>query len=281
MASAADIAAMLGGIKNGSRWLARCPVASHGQGRGDKSRSLSLADGRSGKLLVKCFAGCDPVDILKALPGGRYQPPSAEDLAAAQERAEKKAAQNKAAAIEIWRRSKNAERTIVERYLRSRGIKIPIPRSLRFAMCRIDGVMRPAMIAAAQGADGHVIGIQRTFLTDDAEKIMRKQLGLMYGGAIRLAATGPDVTLCEGTETGLAYMQMHGTAAWACAGTENLVSTILPTWITGGIIAADHDPPGIRAARKAQRAQRRQGRAFVVRYPRRRGDDFADEVMAR
>src|SRR5258705_10605694 len=56
---AAEIAAALGGAtRNGYGWLARCCCHE------DKQPSLSLKDGDDGRLLVKCFAGCDARDIL-------------------------------------------------------------------------------------------------------------------------------------------------------------------------------------------------------------------------
>lgn len=66
MSSAANIARALGGHRNGEGFLVRCPVPSHGQGRGDRRPSLSIRDGDD-RLLVRCFAGCDPRDVLAEL----------------------------------------------------------------------------------------------------------------------------------------------------------------------------------------------------------------------
>lgn len=66
MSSSSDIAKALHGVRNNSGYLCRCPVAGHGKGRGDRSPSLSLSDGKSG-LLVHCFAGCDARDVLAEL----------------------------------------------------------------------------------------------------------------------------------------------------------------------------------------------------------------------
>ena len=66
-ADAETIARELGGARrtNGA-WLCRCPVPSHGKGRGDKSPSLRVADGDVAPLLT-CFAGCDRHDIAAEL----------------------------------------------------------------------------------------------------------------------------------------------------------------------------------------------------------------------
>lgn len=60
--SAAEIARQLHGRKSGRGWVALCPAHD------DRNPSLSLAE-RDGKLLLKCFAGCEQravVDALKA-----------------------------------------------------------------------------------------------------------------------------------------------------------------------------------------------------------------------
>jgi hypothetical protein len=42
------------------RWIARCPVHP------DKSPSLSIAAGRDGRVLVRCWVGCDLTAVLKS-----------------------------------------------------------------------------------------------------------------------------------------------------------------------------------------------------------------------
>ena len=51
----------LGGQPDGKGWRARCPVHD------DHDPSLSLRSGDNVPLLVKCWAGCDPRDILAEL----------------------------------------------------------------------------------------------------------------------------------------------------------------------------------------------------------------------
>ena len=65
--SALTISRALHGTRNGKGYICRCPVPSHGRGKGDKNPSLSISDGTDGKLLVKCFAGCNPCDVLAEL----------------------------------------------------------------------------------------------------------------------------------------------------------------------------------------------------------------------
>ena len=44
----------------GKGWRARCPV--HG---GKSDGSLSIAEGGDGRILIHCFGGCEPLEILK------------------------------------------------------------------------------------------------------------------------------------------------------------------------------------------------------------------------
>jgi putative DNA primase/helicase len=67
MRAATIAGALPGSIRRGKSYLIRCPVPSHGKGRGDRAPSLSVADGDNGKLLVRCFAGCESRDVLAAL----------------------------------------------------------------------------------------------------------------------------------------------------------------------------------------------------------------------
>lgn len=47
--------------KSGRGFTARCPAHE------DRSASLSVCEGREGRALVKCFGGCEVLDILRAV----------------------------------------------------------------------------------------------------------------------------------------------------------------------------------------------------------------------
>ncbi len=59
--TARTITDALDGRWSGSDGMVRCPCHE------DRTPSLSISDGQDGILLVNCFAGCDPVEILRAL----------------------------------------------------------------------------------------------------------------------------------------------------------------------------------------------------------------------
>jgi hypothetical protein len=67
MNEAAAIGRALYGRPAGDGWLVR-PVSGYTQGLGDRHPSLLICDGDiPGRVLVRCFVGCDPLDILAAL----------------------------------------------------------------------------------------------------------------------------------------------------------------------------------------------------------------------
>src|SRR5215212_956146 len=159
--SADQIGRALKGRRNGAGWLVSCPCPNHGKGRGDRSPSLSVADGDDGRLLLRCFAGCEFLDVLDELQrrglvdDDRYEPREQPIREIAHE--------PNADALTIWRASLPLPSTIAAEYLERRGIALQ-PASLR---CRLD---RPALIAGVQAPDGRVIAIQQTRLTSNAKK---------------------------------------------------------------------------------------------------------------
>jgi hypothetical protein len=87
------------------RWQARCPAHD------DRSPSLSIKEGDSGKVLLRCWSGCDLAAVLKAagLTMGNLfagPPPSRAQLEAAAQERERRAV---AAAKERASRQKTVE----------------------------------------------------------------------------------------------------------------------------------------------------------------------------
>ena len=67
--TAAEIAGALEGKRSGRQFLARCPAHD------DSNPSLSIAE-RNGKVLVKCFAGCEQADVIGQLKARGLWPES-------------------------------------------------------------------------------------------------------------------------------------------------------------------------------------------------------------
>ena len=61
IATAEELARALGGRRSGAQWMARCPAHE------DANPSLSISDGKDGKVLVHCHAGCSQDAVLAAL----------------------------------------------------------------------------------------------------------------------------------------------------------------------------------------------------------------------
>ncbi len=191
-------------------------------------------------------------------------------------------AQRIEAARAIWRKAVPAAGTLVDVYLRSRGITAPIPPTIRCANLKHGptGMRLPAMVCAVQGPDRDVTGVHRTFLRLDGKakapftkpKLM---LGRCVGGAVRLAAAGPILAIGEGIETSLTVMQESGIPTWAALSTTGMVGVVLPPCVREVILCPDGDEPGSDAARAAASRFLSEGRKVRVARPP-DGTDFND-----
>ena len=280
----------LGGRRAGPAWIARCPAHD------DRVPSLAIRETDDGTILVRCHAGCSQHAVIDALTARRLWPgvsgrPVAQVPAPSRIPSEREPARNQArlkAAMAIWHQSEPAAGTLVETYLRARGITLPPPRVLAFQprLRHLTGGVWPGMVAlVTRGRDDDAVGIHRTFLTRDGgakatvspQKMM---LGPCGGGAVRLAAATDDVLVGEGLETCLAVMQATGRPAWAALSAAGLRSLDLPEHICTVVVLADADPPGEAAALAVGRRWRRQGRDVRIARPP-TGLDFNDVLLGR
>ena len=288
--NAAAIARALGGRKTGSAWMARCPAHE------DREPSLSIDDSKSDKVLVRCHAGCDQRDVIAALRWrGIWQTQSQYDsqslrksdrLPPVEPRPD--ASKRTQAALAIWQASQPVDGSPVETYLRSRGLIVSPPNSIRFhaGLKHPSGGIWPAMVAlVTRGIDGAWIAIHRTFLARegngkapvDPAKMM---LGPCRGGVVRLVDPGDVLMVGEGIETCLAAMQATGLAAWAALSTSGLRTLDLPCDLRDVIVLADGDDPGEAAAQHCAWRWKREGRRLRIARPP-RGLDFNDLLMRR
>lgn len=170
----------LNGRWRGSYGEACCPAHE------DRTPSLSIRDGDDGKLLTHCHARCPPEAVWAALQD-RGLVERAEDRPV-KRRPRRRVrvvpvvpngdrsgwSPNQDHALEIWRAAQPAPGTPVEAYLRSRGIIIPVPPTIRYhpAVKHADtGLHLPCLIAAACDVDRHVTGIQRIYLTHHGRRV--------------------------------------------------------------------------------------------------------------
>jgi putative DNA primase/helicase len=134
----------LGGQPDGKGWRARCPVQD------DQNPSLSLRSGDTVSLLVKCWAGCDPKDILAELRRrGLLDDP-------AEPRQEQPRTQRLEPPLDARAKVERVlvlcqpiRGTVAERYLRDfRGVDLPSSGdALRFLPAKPPAFPHPAMVA--------------------------------------------------------------------------------------------------------------------------------------
>jgi putative DNA primase/helicase len=283
--NAETIAKALRGHKAGSGWMARCPAHN------DRTPSLSLGDSNDGKVLLRCYAGCDQHTVISTLRsmglwphnGARlFRQVASLNITRGTE-LDRDDVKRTEAALKLWQLAKPASGTLVEPYLQSRGLHLPPPPTLRFisALKHPSGGSWPAMIAlVTRGSDGSSVAIHRTYLArDGAGKApidpQKMMLGPCRGGAVRLAEPADLLMIGEGIETSLAVMQQTGQPAWAALSTSGLRTLDLPQGVRDVIVLADGDDPGEAAANDCAIRWKREGRRVRIARPQ-RGMDFND-----
>ncbi len=289
--TAGSLAQALGGRRIGSGWMTRCPAHQ------DRTPSLSISSGLKG-VVVYCHSGCNQARVITALrslglwkdsnrhyPGRvfRRKPPLATDSLS-----DRNHAIRSERALQIWKATVPAPETLVEKYLRSRGLGLPPSSTLRFhaGLKHPSGGIWPAMVAlVTRGSDNAPLSIHRTFLARDglgkAQTGPQKMMfGPCRGGAVRLGTPADLLMVGEGIETCLAVMQAMGQPTWAALSTSGLRTLDLPDQVRHVIVLADGDGPGEAAARDCARRWQREGRcARLARPPR--GWDFNDLLLGR
>lgn len=142
-------------------------------------------------------------------------------------------------ARQIWREAVPAAGTLVERYLESRGLKLPARAPIRFhPQCPRRDERLPAMVSLMTDPEsGEPCGVHRTFLRADGGGKAEGKAKMMAGngGVVRLVPD-EDVTrglgLAEGIETSLGIMQL---AAWSPVWAGTSTSGIRTFPVLGGI----------------------------------------------
>ncbi len=287
--NAGTIAKALGGHKVGSGWTARCPAHD------DSTPSLSLRDGHDGKVLVRCHAGCGQDTVISILrsnglwPSNGIQPLRRISRPDLTDRAELDHHDGKRSesALNLWQSGRPSAGTLVGTYLRSRGLHLPPPPTLRFHpfLKHPSGDTWPAMIALVTHAPRNLpVAVHRTYLARDGvgkapvdpQKMM---LGPCRGGAVRLGELRDVLMVGEGIETCLAVMQQTGQPAWAALSTSGLRALDLPQGVRDVIVLADSDDPGEAAALDCARRWKREGRRVRIARPP-KGMDFNDLIRS-
>lgn len=275
----AAIVARLGGQWHDDRGMCLCPAHA------DRSPSLSVRVGDR-SLLFKCFAGCDTLDVLRALRDDRLPVPSRDVGLAISRRSNDEAM--RLCALDLWHSAHAIAGTPGDQYLAGRGLPADM-RSLRFHPRTPLGRGRsarflPAIIAAIADG-GHIVAIQRLFLEPDGSGLRRdipnpkRVLGRPLAGAVRLAAAGPTLGLAEGVETATAAARLLGIPVWATLGSERLHQISIPPIVERLVLLPDRDRAGRIASARARKAYADAPFALTLDWPWDGLNDWADVLM--
>ena len=186
----------------------------------------------------------------------------------------------------LWEVAVEAQGTVVETYMKSRGITASVPPVLRFHPSlkhTNSGKAFPAMVAAVMRWPGtDVTAIHRTYLLPDGSgkadvNPAKMSLGPMAGGAVRLGSPAAKMAISEGIEDGMTLLQETGMSVWAATSASAMRSIVLPELPMAAevVICADPDPDGQRAAAAAAERWAYEGRVVRVAIPP-VGKDFND-----
>lgn len=253
-----DIVAALRGKWHGAYALCHCPAHD------DRKPSLSIRQGHKG-ILVHCFAGCEPHDLLREiarLPAGARATVPTSGAYFRQSRGNPR---------RLWENGKPIVGTLGARYLAGRHLPIDLP-DIRFhPRCPLGPKPRtrylPALLVALRERI-ELKAIQRIFLNEGTARCTAKMLlGKPGRAAWRAGTSARSLALAEGFEDAAAFTKLTGIPCWAALGGERLPLLQLPDDLDHLILAPDHDRAGRIAAQKAKAAYHRPGLTIETRYP--------------
>ncbi|WP_174297940.1 DUF7146 domain-containing protein [Sphingomonas bacterium] len=251
-----DLVGALGGAWHGNAAMCRCPAHS------DRTASLSLRQGDRG-ILVTCFAGCDPEDVLRELGriplSHRHAPPPVEP------------ATRTANIDRLWAEARPVPGTLGERYLATRHL-LPMPTDVRFhPRCPLGPKpttrFLPALLVGAREGR-HLMAFQRIFLDPKTAGYREKAtLGTLGHAAWQGGGCASTIGLAEGFETARAWSRIRGHPCWATFGSRRLDLVDVPASVTRLVLAGDNDLAGRRAVARALEAHAAPGRMIEVDVP--------------
>lgn len=256
-------------------------------GKGAAGKWTDAATGEHGDLLDVIRESCGLVDFKDVADEARafLSPPRPEpEPGRARSRKPSVPVGSPEAARRLFTMSQPMERSLVESYLRNRGITaLHGPGSLRFhprCYYRPDDHSPtetwPAMIAAVTDLSGHLTGAHRTWLDPGGFRettlgkapidTPRRAMGDLLGHAVRFGVAGEVMAAGEGIETMLSLRCVLPTMPMAAALSAAHLSAILfPDTLRRLYVARDDDPAGDGAmATLIERAQEAGIEAIVI-----------------
>lgn len=277
-----------------------CPVHS------EKTPSFEVNDAKGTFYCHGCGFGGDAITFLTRVEGMAFRQ-AIETLAgdafptiSEAERVQRKANDEAMtrARIELaqsfWARAVPAAGTPAETYARARGIKAPLPPTVRFATIPryVDlksgevGRDYPAAVCALQNTVGQVTGVQAIYLAADGQSKYisprggkaKLTWGSFMGCALRLGPVADHLIICEGPEDGWTLSEaIPGRSVWVSCGTANLSRIEMPAAVRRITIAGDNNAAGRKAADEAEAAYLGRGLSVSSIFPDPQFKDFNDE----
>lgn len=235
----------------------------------------------------------------EALTGDAFPVVSEEERTRRKEADARETAERIALARSIWDRGVPPVGTPAEVYVRSRGISMALPPTVRFVMTPRwrdsetgeVGRDHPAMVCALVDAPGQVVGVQCIFLQDggrrkyervrdDGSKAKAKlTFGVIVGSAFRIGPPSDHIVICEGPEDGLTLrQQLPDTSVWVACGTALMSRVSLPSSIHRITLAGDNGKAGREAVDQATAAYLDAGIAVNAIFPDDRFKDWNDQL---
>lgn len=276
--AAADLVHRLGGHWSGRYGMCRCPAHD------DRSPSLSVRVGAR-SLLFKCFAGCDTIDVLRAIRRRNLDIPS-EDSAPVRDW-QPRDRRMMGRAQQLWDEALPFAGSPAQHYARSRALA-GCPGALRYHPRTPLGPrhavrFRPALLAAVRSGD-QLVAVERLFLDGPQGRAAsdldppKRLLGRPRDGAVRFGAAGPTLGLAEGWETAWSAFLILGIPVWATLGAERFPHVAIPSLVDRLVLLPDNDTAGMIGADKATLAHARPGRSIGIVLPRDGHNDWNDQL---
>jgi hypothetical protein len=280
--AAIDIVKRLGGRWRKKGGMCLCPAHD------DHDPSLSVRVGDH-SLLFHCFAGCNPVDVIRAIRRRRLDVPVNANGTTPAPANDNRDAIMAERAQALWDSARPFLGSPAEVYARRRGL-MGLPQSLRYHPrtplgSGRDVRFRPALLAAIRSRT-RVIAVERLFL-DLPHAIPaadldppRLMLGRPFDGAVRLGEAGPILGLAEGWATAWSARMCLGIPVWAALGNKRLPSVFIPPEVEQLILLPDNDAPGLDYAHAALEVYDQPGRAVEIMLPPDSYNDWNDYLVA-
>jgi hypothetical protein len=195
-------------------------------------------------------------------------------------------------AMQAWHEARDPRGTVVERYLRSRGISLP--ETVAGRVIRSHPALRRRGLPACHGMvalmrnveTGEPQAIHRTFLTSEGRKVdgdAKRMLGPAAGAAIMLdRPEGEELVVGEGIETALSARPLGITApAWALGSCRAIAALPVLPGIRRLLILGETGDGGANLAAARECADRWRAEGRQVEYLRPEGGKDANDILVR